>query len=110
MTTYVCDLCGFQSEDRAAILSHLRDEHQVNDPATLGSLEQDACLLILRDQDGATAVDLDAWLGAQLTGTPAAAGACICGHAEEDHGPSGACEVDGCLCAAFETYEDEEAR
>jgi len=99
MANYVCDLCGFQSEDRAAILAHVRDEHQVNDPATLGSLEQDDGLLILRDQDGATTIDLDAWLGA-----------CICGHAEEDHGPSGACEVDGCLCAAFETYEDEEAR
>lgn len=30
---------------------------------------------------------------------------CICGHVEEDHGPSGACAVDGCLCACFETEE-----
>jgi hypothetical protein len=70
MPNYVCDLCGFQSEDRAAILSHVRDEHQVNDPATLGSLEQDDGLLILRDQDGATAVDMGAWLGAQLAKLP----------------------------------------
>lgn len=70
MATYVCDLCGFQSEDRAAILSHVRDEHQVNDPATLGSLEQDDGLLILRDQDGATALDMGAWLGAQLAKLP----------------------------------------
>jgi len=62
MASYVCDLCGFQSDDRAAILSHVRDEHQVEDPATLGSLEQDAGLLILRDQDGARAVDLGALL------------------------------------------------
>lgn len=31
---------------------------------------------------------------------------CICGHAEEDHGPSGACESAGCLCACYETYEE----
>jgi len=99
MATYVCDLCGFQSDDRAALLSHLRDEHQVNDPAELGSLEQDDGLLILRDQDGARAIDLAAWLGL-----------CICGHAEEDHGQSGACQVDGCLCACFETYDAEETR
>lgn len=31
---------------------------------------------------------------------------CVCGHEEEDHGPSGACEIDGCLCACYETYGD----
>lgn len=73
MATYVCDLCGFQSDDRAAILSHVRDEHQVNDPAELGSVTQEDGRLILRSGADVTAVDLDAWLGAQLTGTPAAA-------------------------------------
>ena len=36
--------------------------------------------------------------------------ACICGHAEEDHGmPSGSCDGDGenCKCAGYE--EEEEA-
>lgn len=31
---------------------------------------------------------------------------CICGHEEEEHGPSGACEIEGCLCACYETYGD----
>lgn len=31
---------------------------------------------------------------------------CICGHEEEEHGPSGACTVEGCLCACYETYDD----
>jgi hypothetical protein len=31
---------------------------------------------------------------------------CICGHEEEEHGPSGACEVEGCLCACYEVYSD----
>jgi hypothetical protein len=67
MTTYVCDLCGFQSEERAALLSHLRDEHQVEDAGPVGSLEQDDGLLILRSGDQVTTIDLDAWQGAQLT-------------------------------------------
>ena len=33
MANYVCDLCGWQSEDPDAILSHMRDEHQVEDAA-----------------------------------------------------------------------------
>lgn len=66
-------LCSFQSDDRAALLHHLHDAHQVNAPAELGSLTQDAGLLILRNGDQVTAVDLDAWLRAQLTGTPAQA-------------------------------------
>ena len=70
MTSYICDLCGWQSEDPAAVKDHMRDEHQVNDPATVGSLEQDDGLLILRDQDGATAVDMGAWLGEQLAKLP----------------------------------------
>jgi len=32
---------------------------------------------------------------------------CICGHAEEDHGRSRACEVEGCLCACYEEDEEE---
>lgn len=99
MANYVCDLCGFQSEDRAAILAHFASKHPASEPAEVGSMTQEDGRLILRSGADVTAVDLDAWLGA-----------CICGHAEEDHGPSGACEVDGCLCAAFETYEDEETR
>ncbi len=60
MASYVCDLCGWQSDDRAATVAHLRDAHQVNAPADVGSLEQDDGLLILRDQNGATVIDLDA--------------------------------------------------
>ena len=96
MASYVCDLCGWQSDDRAATLSHMRAAHQVEDAGPVGSLEQDVGLLILRSGDQVTALDLDAWLGL-----------CLCGHAEEDHGPSLACQVDGCLCACFETYGNE---
>jgi hypothetical protein len=36
--------------------------------------------------------------------------ACVCGHPEEDHGPNGTCQVEGCLCAGYdEEDEDEEA-
>ena len=38
---------------------------------------------------------------------PAASSTCICNHEEEDHGPSGACEVEGCLCACYETYGED---
>jgi len=68
---YICDLCGFQSDDRAAILAHLRDAHQVDDPAELGSLNQDDGLLILRSGNQVTTIDLDAWLRGQLEGPPA---------------------------------------
>ena len=37
---------------------------------------------------------------------PPASSTCICGHEEEEHGPSGACEVEGCFCACYETYGD----
>lgn len=68
MANYVCDLCGFQSEDRAELLSHLRAEHQVEDAGPVGSLEQDDGLLTRRSGDGVTTIDLDAWLEGQLTG------------------------------------------
>lgn len=42
---------------------------------------------------------------AEHTG-PASSSTCICGHEEEEHGPSGACEAEGCLCACYETYTD----
>jgi len=73
MANYVCDLCGFQSEDRAAILAHFASEHPASEPAEVGSMTQEDGRLILRSGADVTAVDLDAWLGAQLTGTPAAA-------------------------------------
>jgi hypothetical protein len=31
---------------------------------------------------------------------------CICGHEEEDHSPSGACTVEGCLCACYEPSDE----
>ncbi|OQA43734.1 MAG: hypothetical protein BWY52_01783 [Chloroflexi bacterium ADurb.Bin325] len=71
MASYICDLCGWQSNNRAALISHLRDEHGVNDPAETGSMTQTDGLLILRSGDNVTAIDLDAWLAALLTGTPA---------------------------------------
>lgn len=75
MTTYVCDLCGWQSDDQTEVKDHMRAAHgvEVANAAIVGSLEQDDGLLILRSGDQVTALDLDAWLGAQLTGTPAAA-------------------------------------
>jgi len=79
MPSYVCDFCGWQSDDRAATVAHLRDAHQVNAPADVGSIEQDAGLLILRDQNGATALDLSAEVSALIAelGFPlTAAGAC----------------------------------
>ncbi len=33
---------------------------------------------------------------------------CICGHIEEEHSSSRACEVEGCLCACYEEDEDED--
>jgi len=65
MPNYVCDLCGWQSDDRAATLSHLRAAHQVEDAGPVGSIEQDAGLCSLRSGDPVTALDLDAW---QLAG------------------------------------------
>ena len=72
MASYVCDLCGWQSEDPAAVKDHMRAAHGVaiENAAIVGSLEQDDGLLILRDQDGATALDMGAWLGAQLAKIP----------------------------------------
>ena len=71
MTTpsYVCDLCGFQSEDRAAVLAHVAREHGVTDPVEVGAVDQAGGLLTLRQGDRETVIDLAAWL-AGLHGAP----------------------------------------
>lgn len=34
--------------------------------------------------------------------------ACICGHAVEEHGSNGTCEIEGCLCGGYDEEEEEE--
>lgn len=68
MTSYVCDLCGWQSEDRATALAHVASEHGIKDPSEVGRLDYDARgRLVLRSGDGETVIDLDQWLGLILT-------------------------------------------
>lgn len=33
---------------------------------------------------------------------------CVCGHVNDEHGPSGACDIEGCLCGCFEMEGDTE--
>ena len=65
---YTCDLCGFQSEDRAAVLAHVRREHGVTDPVEVGAVDQADGLLTLRQGDQETVIDLAAWLAEALAG------------------------------------------
>ena len=65
---YTCDLCGFQSEDRAAVLAHVRRAHGVTDPVEVGAVDQADGLLTLRQGDQETVIDLAAWLAEALAG------------------------------------------
>jgi len=58
MATYVCDLCGFQSEDRAALMTHFADKHPESDPENVATIIQDGQYLTLTD-GLLTAVDFD---------------------------------------------------
>ena len=61
--TYVCDLCGFQADQREAIHDHLKTAHQVTEPGEVGSLQQDGRNLTLKNGDDVTVIPLDTWLG-----------------------------------------------
>lgn len=66
--SYTCDLCGFQSKDRAAVLAHVTREHGVTDPVEVGAVDQADGLLTLRQGDQETVIDLGAWLADALAG------------------------------------------
>lgn len=61
-TTYICDLCGHQAADRAAISKHLLAEHGISDTAEVGALTQQDGILTLRSGDDVTVIDLEEWL------------------------------------------------
>lgn len=68
MTNFVCDLCGFQSEDRAAALAHVAGQHGIADPVEVGQVDQQDGRLYLRSGDSETVIDLDQWLAETLAG------------------------------------------
>lgn len=59
--TYTCDECGYQAAERDLVVEHLRTAHGITDTAEVGSVTQQAGLLILRSGDHETVIDLDAW-------------------------------------------------
>ncbi len=66
--TYTCDECGYQAAERALVIAHLRVAHGITDTAEVGSVTQQAGMLILRSDDHETVIDLDAWLREHLPG------------------------------------------
>ena len=70
-TSFVCDLCGLQSGDLAAIQAHLVETHGVTLPGEVGRLDQAEGRLTLTSGDQVTVVDLDAWLTDLLEGRQA---------------------------------------
>lgn len=63
---YTCDECGYQAEERDLVAAHLRTAHGIIDTAEVGSVTQEAGLLILRSGDHETVIDLAAWVRERL--------------------------------------------
>lgn len=70
-STYTCDECGYQAEELALVVEHLRVAHGITDVGEVGSIAQHEGRLILRSGASETVIDLAAWLREHLSG-PAA--------------------------------------
>jgi hypothetical protein len=82
--SYVCDECGYQSDNRDDVLIHAITEHGITDAGEVGSVEQIDGRLILRSGGETTTIDLDAWLADVLAGAELAARAHIAPDAAPD--------------------------
>src|ERR1035437_1358961 len=66
MANFICDLGGQSFQDLDGARNHLQAVHQVDDAAELGSMEQNAGILTLRNSGEETVIDLDQWLTENL--------------------------------------------